>query len=253
MSFAVRMPDGSLLMQRQVGNGEGQGWAEADTKPLVIAAPGAEPVGLFATGDFFDTGWWRVHDVAVVAGQTTVLIERQESQAQGVGSPPGSLIAIRPDTGEIATVDDQFGGWERGSNRLRLADNGLIVGAEFAEATWSLISYSVGAAPPLTAAQLGLEDSYYDCTCPSQYTTDQTGTHVLWVVGGELVVTELATGTIERFLLPAVDGPVIGIEFGDGIAVIDRYTTWQPLAPLVVDLATLTAIEITAAISVDIA
>jgi hypothetical protein len=253
MSFAVRMPDGSLLVQRNVGLGEDQGWTEADTTPLLIESPGTEPVGLFANGDFFDTGWWRVHDVALVDGQTTVLIERQESQLRGLDSPPGSLIAIRMDTTEIVTVDDQFGGWEQGSNRLRLAGNGLIVGVAFAEASWSLISYSLGVVPPVTAAQVGLEDSYFDCTCPSQYTTDRSGTYVAWEVGGALVVTDLATGTVERYDLPPVNGPVMGIELGDGIVVIDRYNTWQPMAPLVVDLETLTSRELTGAISADIA
>lgn len=253
MRIAVRMPDGSLLVQRKSGNGEGQGWTEQDTRPLLITSPGAEPVGLFAAGDFFDTGWWRVHDAALVDDRPTVLIERQESQLQGVASPPGSLIAIKMDTTEIITVDEQFGGWEMGSNRLRLAENGLIVGIEFIEASWSLISYSVGSATPVTAAQLGLEDTYYDCDCPRLFTVDRFGTYVVWEDTGELVITELATGAVERVSPPPANGPIMGIELGDGVVVIDRYNDWQPLAPLLVDLTTLVATELTGAIAADIA
>ena len=123
MAGAVMAPDGSVIVQRKAGYPGSDAHEMADTLPLRIATPGAEPqdlFGLLASPDDPTPAWYTVHDAASVSGTPLVLLERQYV-ANGIDTEPGTLLTLDLETGAMTTVVDQFGGWEAGSTRLHLS------------------------------------------------------------------------------------------------------------------------------------
>ncbi len=96
---------------------------------------------------------------------------------------------------EIAPV----AGDEAGTHRLHLAATGLIVGEAFGEGNHSILIEAVPASPaagtPLpTAGDLGLDESYRDCTdCPHAFTVTPDGRTIMWInsAGGMIVAVSL--------------------------------------------------------------
>ncbi len=218
-AFAAMSPDGSVIVQiHQRGDIctlDGT-CAAADTTPLRLVGANAYPVVL---SEGLPGGWIRLHDVArLLDGRVMALVEWQTTVEAGVETEPGRLYAVDVQSGAVVTVSDAFGGWEEGSSRLHLAENGVIVGEYSSSITRSLFSAVVpGGAPlvaqPLSASAVGLEPFYDDCAdCPQLYAIDRTGTVVAWIHGDDLVVHSLSTSTERRVPL---DGR------GDGASDID--------------------------------
>ncbi len=218
-AFAVAAPDGSVIVQiHQRGDIctlDGT-CTPADTTPLRLVGPNTYALAL---SEGLPGGWMRLHDVAgLVDGRVMALVEWQTTVDEGLYTEPGRLYAVDVQTGAVTTVSGAFGGWEEGSSRLHLAENGLVVGEYSSSITRSLFSAIVpGGAPlvtePLSASAVGLEPFYDDCAdCPQLSAIDGTGTVLAWIHGDDLVVHSLATSTERRVPL---DGR------GDGASDID--------------------------------
>jgi len=218
-AFAVAAPDGSVIVQIVLAAGmctlDGT-CTPADTTPLRLVGPNTSAVAL---SEGLPGGWMRLHDVArLLDGRVMALVEWQTTVDEGLDTEPGRLYAVDVQTGAVTAVSKAFGGWEEGSSRLHLAENGLVVGEYSSSITRSLFSAVVpGGAPlvtePLSASAVGLEPFYDDCgDCPQLYAIDGTGTVVAWIHGDDLVVHSLATSTERRVPL---DGR------GDGASDID--------------------------------
>jgi hypothetical protein len=204
-AFAVRSPDGSLIVQIHLRGDactlDGTCTA-ADTSPLRLVGPNAYPVIL---SDELPGGWMRLHDAArLLDGRVMALVEWQTTVEAGVETEPGRLYAVDVQTGAVVIVDDWFGGWEEGSSRLHLAETGLIVGEYSSSITRSFYSAVIpGGLPldtrPILPDQLGLEAGYDDCAdCPQLYAIDRSGEVVAWIHGDDLVIRSLDTGTERR-------------------------------------------------------
>jgi hypothetical protein len=207
-AFAVRSPDGSMIVQQHLRGDactlDGICVA-ADSVPLRLVGPNAYPVVLW---DYLPGGWLRLHDVArLLDGRVMALVEWQTTVEAGVETEPGRLYAVDVETGAAVVVIDRFGGWEEGSSRLHLAENGLIVGEYSSGVTRSFFSAVVpGGAPlatePLPPAVLPHPAGFDDCgDCPGLYAIDRTGTVLAWIDGDDLVIRSLATGTQRRVAL----------------------------------------------------
>lgn len=209
-AFAVRSPEGPMIVQQHSGNGDpccapDGGWEAAATMPLRLVGPNSYPVFLSAD---LPGGWLRLHDVArLLDGRAMALVEWQTTVVTGVETEPGRLYAVDVETGAAVVVSDRFGGWEEGSSRLHLAEDGLIVGEYSSGVTRSFFSAVVpGGAPlatePLPPAVLPHPAGFDDCgDCPGLYAIDRTGTVVAWIDGDDLVIRSLATGTQRRVSL----------------------------------------------------
>ena len=239
MMAAVMAPDGSLIVQRKTGYSGAVEHAMEDTVPLRIAAPGAEPQDLFAellpAADLV-AAWYTVHDAATVNGRPLLLVERQYV-AEGIDTEAGDLLTLDLETGAMTTVVDAFAGWEQGSSRLHLTETGLVVGDFFDLVTHSFFALSINGGAVPTAADLGIEPSYSDCSdCPRRFTVSRDGTTLAWLDGTELVVADATGGQQQRYELgdAAVDAADLAI--GDGYVVLSYAYSWQEAGdpPLVV-------------------
>jgi DNA-binding cell septation regulator SpoVG len=220
MVMALDAGDGRVIVQRHAGHGEGRGWTDADTAPLVLAEDGSL-TSLFGTVDW--DGGVVLHDIEVVDGRRLLLFSLQVAMANP-DTANETLYVVDLESGERTQID-QVGGWEAGTGRLHLATNGLIAGQFQAEATHGPLFRAVPASPAeqllasASPAPLQLEESYSDCTdCPNAFTVSPDGTKVAWLDGGELVVVELlaaGAGPEQRFTLdPAVgSGNVRDLDF----------------------------------------
>ena len=188
MAFAVRAPDGSMLMQRKSGGYPGAGWSQADTLPLRQASPSAPLEDLFGTllpaGDVVP-GWYTLHDTAMVGERSLVILDRQ-ADLVNIESPAGALLELDLGAGSLVQIG-QVGGWETGLSRLHLAETGIIVGERYDEAVRSFYSVRLDGTQGLSAADLGLETNYLDCTdCPRLYTISRDGSILAWLDGTHL-------------------------------------------------------------------
>ena len=207
-AFAAMSPDGSVIVQTHqrgdICTLDGT-CAAADTAPLRVVGPNAYPVVL---SEELPGGWMRLHDVArLLDGRVMALVEWQTTVDEGLYTEPGRLFAVDVQSGAVVTVSDAFGGWEEGSSRLHLAENGVIVGEYSSSITRSWFTAVVPGGAPLAteapgATAVGLEPFYDDCAdCPQLYAIDRTGTVVAWLHGDDLVLRSLATGTQRRVAL----------------------------------------------------
>jgi hypothetical protein len=202
MVLALDAGDGRILVQRRAGNGgaTGGGWSDADTAPLVLASDGTL-TELFGTADW--DGGVVLHDVEVVAGRRLLLFSLQRPQVPQ--EPNEDLYVIDLDTQDRTLVAEDIGGWEFGTGRLHLATTGLIVGEASSEASHSIAILAVPGSPATeaafpTAASLGLEDSYSDCSdCPHTFSVAPDGRTVAWIDGAtsQLMQVAVTGGTAE--------------------------------------------------------
>jgi hypothetical protein len=212
MAIALEAGDGRILVQR------GDGAA-----PLVLG-----PVG--ALTELFDTADWdgdvTLHDVEMVGpGRRLLLFSlRTGDQATEVET----LYVVDLDTMERTEVGP-IAGDEAGTHRLHLAATGLIVGEAFAEASHSILIAAVpgsaAAASPLpTAGDLGLDESYRDCTdCPHAFTVTPDGRAIMWInSAGGMVVARTLTQPIADVepLVDVPDGRAIDLDVNDVSAVL---------------------------------
>jgi hypothetical protein len=254
-AFAVRSPDGSLIVQQHSGNGDpccapDGGWEAAATMPLRLVGPNSYPVFLSAD---LPGGWYRLHDVArLLDGRVMALVEWQTTVDAGLETESGRLYAVDLQTGAAVVVSDRFGGWEEGSSRLHLAENGLIVGEYSSGVTKSFFSAVVpGGAPlatePLPPTVLPHPAAADDCgNCPTLYAIDRTGTMLAWIDGDDLVLRSLETATQYRVPLGGrasgttdidIDLRVGGIGGPIDVALQDGYDTPSGIVLEVGDLA----------------
>jgi hypothetical protein len=209
MVIALAAPDGRVIVQRHAGDGAGQGWGDADTAPLVLGDDGSlRP--LFDTVDW--DGGVVLHDVEVVDGRLLLLFSLQVAMNVNPENADETLYVIDLDSAERTEVAADVGGWEFGTSRLHLATTGLIVGEESAGASRGIFIDDVpipGRASPLpTPADLGLEESYGDCSiCPRTFTVSPDGRTIAWIdpaddgTANDLVVRSLDDGAESRSTL----------------------------------------------------
>ena len=141
---------------------------------------------------------------------------------------------------EIAPV----AGDEAGTHRLHLAATGLVVGEAFGEGSHRILIEAVPGSPaagsPLpTAGDLGLDESYRDCTdCPHAFTVTPDGRAIMWInsAGGMLVARMLdqPVGDVEP-LVEVPDGRAIDLDVDDTDAVLSFFGDPTP-APVVVPI-----------------
>jgi hypothetical protein len=243
MAFAVKAPDGSMLMQRKSGGYPGAGWTQADTLPLRQASPGAPLEDLF--GSLFPAadivaGWYTLHDAATAGNRALVILDRQADQVN-IESPAGALLVLDLDAGSLAQIG-QVGGWESGLSRLHLSETGHVVGERYDEVVRSFYSVRVDGAPALSAADFGLERDYVDCTdCPRLYTISRDGSTVAWLEGTHIERRSIIGDDV---LLPPVElGDLVGapldatdLSIATDHAVYDRNFSGAPSTPVVVYL-----------------
>ncbi|MDP2293541.1 MAG: hypothetical protein Q8M22_20360 [Actinomycetota bacterium] len=219
MSMALQLPDGSVIMQRQSG-WSSEGAAQADTTLLVWQF--GELSELFP-GEAL-TGWVRLYDVAMVNGEMTVLYAvEQEAQPQSV-LVESVLLTRSLATFETTVIDAEFGGWEQGYSRMHLAEKGLIVGEYYQEVLRQFVSYSEVSQPGVSAADLGLESSYTDCSdCPRLYTISRDGSTIAWLDGTSLIRVATATDAAVDYALIDLGEEALSatdLELGNGFVVL---------------------------------
>jgi hypothetical protein len=205
MEIALAAPDGQVIVQRHAGDGEGVGWTDADTAPLVLSEDGSlRP--LFDTVDW--DGGVVLHDIEVVDGRQMLLF----SLEVGTNDPETAdetLYVVDLDTEERTEVAAGIGGWEHGTSSLHLVTTGLVVGERSAMVEHGIFIDDVptpGVAASLpTPADLGLEETYTECAdCPSGFAVAPDGVTFAWVDGDELVVHVIGEQTEkERIALPS--------------------------------------------------
>jgi hypothetical protein len=227
MAIALREPDGSIVMQRQSGWGEG--WTPGDTVPLVWRSGGTIEE-LLPGADLAADSWIRLHDIAEVDGRTWLLYEVQHTpDPRGAGA--GSLVAF--DLGSSATVvlDENFGDWQRPIQRFRITAAGVVVGAIDDPECVTMLAYSLpGSTAPLPTT-LPLPGS-----CRRAITVDRSGHVLAWIEGSSLVVWWwFDGGEQQRIDLGDRVDLVSGLALGDGYAVVERPTVdGQQRPPLLV-------------------
>jgi hypothetical protein len=251
MAFAVKAPDGSMLMQRQSGGNPGAGWTKADTLPLRQASPGA-PLedlfgALFPAADVVD-GWYTLHDAATVRDRPLVILDRQ-ADLVNIESPPGALLVLDLDAGSLTQIG-QVGGWESGLSRLHLSETGVIVGEAYDGASRSLFVKAIDSGPTFGPSNLGLLESYSDCSdCPRLYTISRDGSTVAWLDGTTLV--RFSLGDIEMPPIELGDSNGGGqlratdLSIGSDVAVYDRILNeGSPPVVVYLDGATARSVEL---------
>lgn len=232
MSMSLQLPDGSVIMQRSSG-WSSEGAVQADTTLLIWRSGQLDE--LFP-GEVLG-GWVRLHDVAMVNGEMTVLYAiEQEAQPFSV-LVEAVLLARSLETWEITVVDAEFGGWEQGYSRMHLAETGLIVGEFYQEASRSLVTFGIAGATPLDAATLGLGGSYSQCSdCPRLYTVRRDGNIVAWLDGTTLHLATPGLTAAEQFDLGAAALEATDLELGNGIVVLSfGWNDPGAAAPVVID------------------
>lgn len=188
MAFATTADDGRIFMQRSQTFND----PDADTTPLIYSTETDEltplEMPLPAGGSPDDT--IILHDVATVDGDVTLLYRTDPGNCATREDCVGAVMTWAPDTGESTEIVSQIV-FESGWSGLELANNGLIVGSQSGSgAENGIFLASIGSATPPALADLGLEESYGDCTvCPYAYTVDPSGRYIGWVDSGEGVTT----------------------------------------------------------------
>jgi hypothetical protein len=233
MAIALDAGDGRIIMQRRSGNGESQGWTDADTIPLVLAADGT-------TRPLLGAAVWEdgivLHDIEVVGGHRLLLYSVQGPAVPQ--KPNENLFVVDLETEQGTRVARNIGGWEFGTDRLHLATTGLIVGEWSSEASHGIAFYAVPGSPAdgaglPTAADLGLEDSYSDCSdCPRSFTVRPDGRTIAWVDSTRgLVEVSLGPPVGEHEVLVRVPraGAVRDLDVGDSAAVMSFFS--DPAVP----------------------
>jgi hypothetical protein len=233
--------DGRIIVQRQSGNGASQGWTDADTIPLVLAADGS-------TSALFDAAAWEggvvLHDIEVVDDHRLLLLLYSVQGRVVPQLPNENLFVVDLDTEQNTRVARNVGGWEFGTDRLHLATTGLIVGQSSSEASHSIAIYAVPGSPAdtaglPTAADLGLQASYDDCSdCPTSFSVTPDGRTVVWVDPTRgLVGVALGPPTGEQDVLVRVrrTGAVSDLDVGDSAAVLSLFSD-PPVPPRLVPL-----------------
>lgn len=181
MAIAATARDGRIFLQRSTDAAEG-----SDTTLLVWSPETSEltPLDPPLAADSGPDDTVELHDVATVDGAVTVLYTTRPRSCSDPNECIGAVMAWEPDSGESTEIASKIvfeGGW----SGLELADNGLVVGAEYESAANAVFLAGIGAASPPTAADLGLEPSYVDCSvCPFAFTIDPSGRYVGWVDSG---------------------------------------------------------------------
>ena len=227
MAVALLAPDGTMIVQRVTEYSSNADTATAaDSLPLRIATPGAVPESFFGDAAEPVEGWYRLHDVAVVAGKPVMLYERQAAVSSGVETPPGELLLLDLTSGTLDTVATSWGGWESGSSRMHLSNNGFVVGEYYSEISRSFsLQYLLGDTD-ITAEELGVAPVYEDCsTCARLFTIDRAGNTIAWLDGTELVlwkrldpsssVTRIELGTTATVCFS-------DMTLGEGFVLLDR-------------------------------
>ncbi len=179
MAFAATARDGRIFMQRSTDTDE----TGADTSLLMWSPETDEIVPLDPplAADSGPDDTVELHDVATVDGEVTLLYVTRPSACTDPNVCIGAVMAWEPDTGESTEIASKIvfeGGW----TGLELADNGLVVGAEYESAADAIFLAAIGSATAPTPAELGLEAAYSDCSvCPFAFTIDPSGRFVGWV------------------------------------------------------------------------
>jgi len=239
MAIALDAGDGRIIGQRRSGNGESQGWTDADTIPLLVAANGS-------TSALFGAAAWEggvvLHDIEVVDGHRLLLYSVQGPVVPQ--QPNENLFVVDLDTEQGTRVARNIGGWEFGTDRLHLATTGLIVGESQSEASHGIAMYAVPGSPaevagPPSAADLGLENSYSDCSdCPRSFTVTPDGRTIAWVDSTRgLVAVSLGPPVSEQDVLVRVRraGAVRDLDVGESAAVLSFFSD-PPVPPKLVQL-----------------
>lgn len=178
MAIALPLPDGRTLMQRV----SQQSGAVADSAVLV-AAPGSTELVPLPTPAEFDGAVLRLHDAAVVGGETIAIVETRPELCPAPEGCDGAIWALAVDSGRLDRLQEK-NVWEGGWTRLSLTSAGLVFGAETESATRVVRSWTLpgSEAVPIDLASLGLDEKYGDCTdCPTGFTVDESGRWVGWV------------------------------------------------------------------------
>jgi hypothetical protein len=236
MVMALDAGDGRVIVQRQSGDGAGQGWTDEDTVPLVLG-DGGSLTPLFDTADW--DGGVVLHDVEVVDGRRQLLFTLQVAINVNPEAADETLYVVDLDTQDRIEVAAAIGGWESGTGRLHLATNGLIVGEHGVGATTEPLVLAVPGSPAEallstpSSAPLGWEPSSDCADCQRAYTIAPDGRSVAWLEGDELVTAEidgLVAGPEQRYRLdPAVPtANVRDLDF-DGSRFVLSYWLTDPL------------------------
>ena len=237
MAIALDAGDGRVIVQRQSGV-FGPDRSGAASAPLVLG-PDGSLTALFGTADW-DEGVV-LHDVEVVAGRRLLLFSLQVA----MGNPEAAnemLWVVDLDSGDRTQVSaDPIGGWEFGTDRLHLATTGLIVGQASGEANHWIAVYAEPDSPAAAAdlpdaADLGLEESYSDCSdCPMSFTVTADGGSIAWADSGglfEISLERLDAGATRIADVP--DGFFTDLDLGPD-ALLSRFGDPQP-PPVLVSL-----------------
>lgn len=243
-TIAINGPDGKIWF---VPSGD-----DADTRPRSVDTTTQEVTVVDVPTT--DGHLIKLHDVAIVAGNLTLLYTTQYTQCEGLFDElcVTTLRTFQPDTGD-STLIEETTYWEAGFGEFQLADNGLIFGTSGGLVTFVPDFRNLGSGVTPTPASVGLDNSYDDCPdCPRQFTIDRSGAHIAWLDGGSadlrIVVTTLATS--ERVEVPIDIGEsggfvarleISGIEIVDGairsgIAILSPSEPSPDFAPLGVNL-----------------
>lgn len=219
MAIALDAGDGRVIVQRNSGAALGRGWEDEATVPMVLADDGS-------LTNLFDTADWEgavvLHDIEVVTGRRLLLFSLTTGADETFAE---TLYVVDLDTMERTEVAP-VGGLEGGTHRLHLATTGLIVGQSFSEGNHAILIEAVPGSPavgtPLpTAADLGLELSYYVCTdCPHAFTVTPEGRTLMWIDGaaGMLVGRSLAGGeTVPIVAVPAGFATDVDVDDTSGV------------------------------------
>jgi hypothetical protein len=111
----------------------------------------------------------------------------RQADLVNIESPAGALLVLDLDAGSLTQIG-QVGGWESGLSRLHLSETGIIVGEAYEGATRSLFVKAVDNGPTFGPGDLGVNESYADCSdCPRLYTISRDGSIVAWLDGTRLV------------------------------------------------------------------
>jgi hypothetical protein len=222
MEIALDSGDGRVIVTRETGLGA--------NRPLVLGSDGS-------LAPLFDYDLWpndvRLHDIEVVGGHRLLLYSVQRPVVPQ--QPNEDLFVIDLDTGQRTRVARNIGGWEFGTGRLHLATTGLIVGSASAEATHGIAIYAVPGSPAEaaglpTAAELGLESSYGDCSdCPNSFSVTPDGQTIVWVdrtAGLRIVGVALGppTGQPEVIVRVPRAGSVRDLDVGDTAALMSFFS-----------------------------
>ena len=225
MAIALDAGDGRVIVQRVDGD-----------VPLVLGPDGSLSE-LFGTADW--DGAVTLHDVEIVGpGRRLLLFSlRIGEQATEVET----LYVVDLDTMERTEVGP-IAGDEAGTHRLHLAATGLIVGEAFGEGSHHILIEAVPDSPaagsPLpTAGDLGLDESYRDCTdCPHAFTVTPDGRSIMWITSAGGMIVDVAIDQSFYDAAPAAQVPAgraIDLDADDAGAVVSFSGDPAP-APVVV-------------------